>query len=139
METSAFMDKSKKPTLSDLQQSIGDGYTLWKEIRNYAFAKYPDAVEEWNFPGKKYGWSFRIKDKKRAIVYLLPRKKSFMVALVFGKKAYNQIMESTISDEIKSELQAAKPYAEGRGIRIPIENADIIPHIKKLIDIKIAN
>ena len=102
-------------------------------------SKYPGGTEEWNYPGKKYGWSFRIKDKRRAIIYLLPREEYFKVAFVFGEKAVNEIMKTGISKDIKEELDKAKKYAEGRGIRIDIKDNSGISDIGKLIDIKLKN
>jgi hypothetical protein len=88
--------------------------------------KYPTGLAEWNYPGKKYGWSYRIKDKKRAIIYFLPRDKYFKVAFVFGQKATDIVLASNISREIKTELEQATKYAEGRGIRIDIKNDLIV-------------
>lgn len=101
--------------------------------------KYPNGLEEWNYPGKKYGWSYRIKDKKRAIIYFLPRENYFKVAFVFGQKATDIVLESDISGKIKTDLKMAKKYAEGRGIGIDVNNELIIGDIKKLILIKMAN
>ena len=47
-------------------------------------------------------------------------------------------MQSPIAEEIKIEIQSAKKYAEGRGIRIEVLNEAILNDIKKLIDIKMA-
>jgi len=93
----------------------------------------------WNYSGDKYGWSFRIKDKKRAIIYLLPRDKFFKIALIFGQKATDAIMDSQVNSSIKSELASAKVYAEGRGIRIDIMDETILNDLKILIDIKISH
>jgi len=101
--------------------------------------QYPGGIEEWNFPGIKYGWSLRIKDKKRAIIYLLPRDGYFKAAFVFGAKAFEQVMQSSVSDEIKSELSAAKPYAEGRGIRIDVVNEGVVKDVEELVRIKHGN
>lgn len=139
MDTSIFMNKAEKPDKVKLQLGIDKNIELWVLLRDRVYEKYPAATEEWNFPGKKYGWSFRIKDKKRAIIYLLPREGYFKVAFVFGQKATDQIMDSDISQKIKEELQNAKKYAEGRGIRIDVRNNEIIPDIERLIDIKLAN
>jgi hypothetical protein len=68
MDHSIFMDKSVRPAKDVLKGALGEQYILWKEIRDRVIQKYPDGIEEWNFPGKKYGWSFRIKDKKRLIL-----------------------------------------------------------------------
>jgi Protein of unknown function (DUF3788) len=139
MDCSVFLDKLKVPTDAELKENIGNTYELWKQLRDFVFHVYPNATEEWNFPGKKYGWSFRIKDKKRAIIYLLPREGYFKVAFVFGQKATDQIFESGISIEIKTELQNAKKYAEGRGIRIDINDDSKLSDIKNLIQIKLSN
>jgi hypothetical protein len=71
------------------------------------------------------------------LIYLLPRDKFFKVAFVFGQKATVAIMESTISESIKSELQVAKVYAEARGIRIEIKDESRLVDILNLIEIKI--
>jgi Protein of unknown function (DUF3788) len=47
-------------------------------------------------------------------------------------------MNSDISKDIKTELQKAKVYAEGRGIRIQVTNMNLMKDLKKLIDIKIS-
>ena len=85
-DKSIFTDKSTIPDENRLIESLGDTYLMWKMIKEYALLNDINSIEEWNYPGEKYGWSFRIKDKKRAILYLLPREKSFKVAFVFGQK-----------------------------------------------------
>jgi len=136
---SIFQDKATKPTKKDLIAKLDSTYNLWTRIKDFVLEKYPNGLSEWNYPGKKYGWSYRIKDKRRAIIYFLPRDKYFKVAFVFGQKAVDTIMESDISLEIKNELQQAKKYAEGRGIRIDVNNDLILPDIKKLVEVKLAN
>ena len=138
-DISIFQDKTITPTDNDLVEKLDSTYNLWIQLQNFVLSKYPDGLSEWNYPGKKYGWSFRIKDKKRAIIYFLPRDKYFKVAFVFGQKATDDIMNSNIFPKIKPELMQARKYAEGRGIRIDINNDLRIPDIKKLIEIKLAN
>jgi hypothetical protein len=138
MDHSIFMDKASIPSDSELKQALGDKHELWMEIRDRVFEKYPEGKEEWNFPGKKYGWSFRIKDKKRAIIYLLPREEEFRAAFVFGGKAFEAIKQSEVSPQIVSYLESAKVYAEGRGIRIPVPDRAALKDIFALIDIKLA-
>jgi len=139
MEHSIFMDKSQVPTEAALRGALGEKYELWMEIRDRVYEKYPQGTEEWNFPGKKYGWSFRIKDKKRAIVYLLPGDHALLAAFVFGGRAFDVIKKSAVSAQIKSDLENAKVYAEGRGIRIPIPDRSALEDIYRLIDIKLAH
>ncbi len=134
---SIFTDSNKLPDNNDLKESLGETYELWQLLKDYVISKYPKGFEEWSC--SKYGWSFRIKDKKRAIIYFLPRDRFFKVAFVFGQKATDLIMHSQITKSIKTEIESATVYAEGRGIRIDITNDKIIGDIKELIDIKLAN
>lgn len=136
--TPIFSDKSQSPTVQQLEEVLGGNITLWMELEAYVKQQYPKALAEWNFPGAKYGWNFRIKDSKRAIVYLLPRHGFFMVAFVFGGKATASILESPIADSIKTELQQARVYAEGRGISLQVHNESLMDDIKQLVKVKLA-
>jgi len=137
MEANPFPDKNHKPTENELKLTVEECYHFWNEIREFVFQQYPDATEEWNYPGKKYGWSFRIKDKKRAIIYFLPFAGFFKVAFVFGQKATESVFSSPVNEKIKTELKNARVYAEGRGIRIDVKDASVIDDIKRLVEIKL--
>lgn len=137
MDTSVFSDKEIVPGDQNLSIELKENYDLWNSIRDYVRKKAPNSMEEWKYSGKKFGWSFRVNDKKRVIVYLLPREAYFKVAFVFGQKATDAIMDSTISDTIKNELLSAKAYAEGRGIRIDVRAPEVLEDIMHLIDIKL--
>jgi hypothetical protein len=136
---SYFIDKKFTPTNQDLKETLGSTFSIWESLVDTTKTLYPKAIEEWNFSGEKYGWSFRIKDKKRAIIYLLPQDKFFKVSLVFGQKATDAILNSAIGDDIKTELKTTKVYAEGRGIRIDVKNKSSLKDIQELIKIKLAN
>jgi hypothetical protein len=138
MYISIFTNTAQKPVIADLMQPLAETFPLWMKIREFVLEKYPTGLEEWNFPGAKYGWSFRIKDKKRAIVYFLPRDGFFKIAFVFGTKAMNEILASDISEIIKTDLQNARVYAEGRGIQIEVKDDSTLNDIKKLIEIKLS-
>lgn len=134
---SVFLDKTVKPTDKDLAEKLAATYDLWKRLHDLVLSKYPKGIADWNFPGKKYGWSFRIKDNRRALIYFLPRDQFFKVAFVFGDKTINDIMKTGISDKIKEELNQAKKYAEGRVIQIDIKDHSIFPGIEQLIELKL--
>jgi hypothetical protein len=134
---SIFADKAVQPSEKDLAEKLGATFPLWNRLSDYVMEKYPAGLKEWNFPGKKYGWSFRIKDKKRAIIYLLPHEDYFMAAFVFGDRATEAVLKSEVSAVIKNELEKAVKYAEGRGIRIEIKDDTLLPDIKRLVDIKL--
>ncbi|MBL0356579.1 MAG: DUF3788 family protein [Chitinophagaceae bacterium] len=121
MGLSIFIDKKNTPSEKDLVNALGDSAHLWQAVIDFVYRQYPRVVSEWNYSGEKYGWCFRIKDKKRAIVYLLPRNRFFKVAMLFGGRAFEDIKKSSVSEYIKTELEAAKVYTEGRRIRLEVK------------------
>ena len=135
---SIFTVKQNSPTDSELRAALGETYALWHVFAEYVRAQYPAATDNWAY-SKSGGWNFSLKDKKRAIVYLLPRDKDFKVALVFGQKATDEVMKSDVAATIKAELESAKVYAEGRGIRIEIRDEALAGDIKTLIHTKLEN
>lgn len=136
-DKSIFEDKAHRPTEEDLAERLGKTYTLWVTIRQMVLDKYPTGIESWNYPGAKFGWSYRINDKKRAILYLLPRDRFFKVAFVFGDKAVDELLQSPVSKDTLQQLADAPRYAEGRGIRIDIRKKGDIRDIAALVDAKL--
>lgn len=131
------MAKDSPPSTEALKTVLAETYGLWEQLRAQVVTRYPKAVEEWSFPGKSFGWSFRVKDSKRVIVYMLPREGYFKAAFNFGQRAVDEIMESRVAPSIKADLAAARVYAEGRGIRIDIRDAHDLHDVLTLVDIKL--
>lgn len=134
---SIFIDKKRKPATEDLKKALAKTFLLWKEFEDFIVNDKIKITGDWHYSGDKFGWSYRIKDKKRVILYLLPRDKFFKVAFVFGQKATDKVLASDISEDIKTELRNAKVYAEGRGIRIEIKDTSKSRDIKELIKMKL--
>ena len=138
MDTSIFTYEHEQPTNAAVAEALGDAYGYWTEIITYLEGKFPGVQEEWKNAGKKYGWSYRLKDKKRVIIYLLPRHRALKVSLVFGQKAVDAVMAGTVSGQVKKEISAAKVYAEGRGIKLDVTRSSM-DDIRTLIDIKLSH
>jgi hypothetical protein len=136
MDYGIFTDISNPPGAPDLKKALGKTFTWWNKIRDYVIENHSEAGEEWNY-SKSFGWSARVRDKKRVIVYMLPLDGFFKASFVFGEKAAGEAIISNISKDIKDLISSAKVYAEGRGFRIEVKDRKIVKDIKKLIDIKL--
>ena len=115
--TSILTDKNSRPDETALKKVLGKTFSFWKDLESHTCSCLPSAICEWNYSGQKFGWSYRIKDRRRVIIYLLPRERFFKVAFVFGQKATDTILIDKLSNSIKLILQEAVVHAEGRGIR----------------------
>lgn len=137
MALSFFDDKSNPPADKALKDALKNNYPHWGRVKSFVFEHYPASTEEWAFSGKNYGWGFRLRDKKRVIVYLTPCDGFFKTSLVFGQKAFEEIMKSKVSREIKKILEEAPVYAEGHGFRIDIKDEKYLSDLEKLILVKL--
>ncbi len=123
---SAFMEKEAKPGEADLARVLGGARSRWDKLRNAIAAEFPPLEEEWVYSGKNYGWSLRLKQKKRAVMYLTPLERSFRVAFALGEKASAAAHESELPASVLKIIETAPRYAEGRAIRMEIKkNADV--------------
>lgn len=138
MALSIFDDKSHPPTSDDLIGILGVSHSWWDQIEIFVRAHYPAATEEWKHPGAKWGWGYRLKDRKRVIIYLSPDRGFFRVAMVFSEKMVQQVLDSDVSGELKTLLKEATVYTEGRGIRWELRDAGQLPDVEKLILIKLS-
>ena len=94
---------------------------------------------EWNSYSAKAGWSLKLKQGKRTIVYLGPLKKSFRVAYVLGKKAVAAALASDLPDATKQMIKDAPVYPEGTGVRFEVRSQEDIAIVLKLARFKLEN
>jgi hypothetical protein len=102
-------------------------------------SEYAPLDEDWNFAGANWGWSLRLKRKKRAILYMTPCKGHFLVGFVLGEKAVKAARQGGLSDKVLALIKEAKKYAEGRAVRIEVRSKKIREEVEKLAAVKMAN
>jgi hypothetical protein len=132
----SFDDKAKAPDDKALAKGLGASKDLWDELVGHIGAEYPPMTEAWGF---YKCWSLRLKQKKRTIVYLLPRDGFFLCAFVYGGKATEAARAAKLPKRIMKEIEGAPVYAEGRGFRLEVRTAKDIETMKTLAAVKMAN
>ena len=136
MALSAFDDKAAPPRKAALARMLGRTSTHWDALRTRLGGEFDPLTEEWNFAGKKYGWSLRLKHKKRTIVYMIPCRRFFLAGLVLGEKAVKATRDSAVPAPMLAAIEAAPRYGEGRGLRLEVRNKKDLDGIVKLAMIK---
>jgi hypothetical protein len=139
MALSAFDDKSKEPGAADLKKTLERTNAHWDNLITHIAAEYAPLDDAWNFAGANWGWSLRLKQRKRTVLYMTPCKGHFLVGLVLGEKAVKAAHGSTLPGSILTVIDEAKKYAEGRGVHIEIKNKKDLEITKRLAAIKMAN
>ena len=139
MALSAFDDKTSPPGDRALEEMLGRTSHLWTRLKNELQEAHGPLIENWNFSGKAYGWSFRLKQKKRTIVYMTPCRAYFLASFALGEKACRAARAAKDSAQVLAIIDAAPKYAEGRGVRIPVRSRHDLDTVESLVAIKVAN
>lgn len=136
---SIFEDKKSKPTQTQLDEALGRSTTHWKALVEHAKSEYAPLVEEWGFSGAKWGWSLRLKQKKRAIVYLTPRAKHFVAGFALGEEAVAALRDEGLPKAVQQVIDEAPRYAEGRGVRLEVRTKRDLEAVKRIAAAKMGS
>ncbi|HEY3296474.1 MAG TPA: DUF3788 family protein [bacterium] len=130
----AFPDKTKKPSEKDLAGALGPAAALWTDFLNHIREHCAPLSEEWKHG--KTGWMMVSKKKTRTVCYLFPGNDHFTVAFVLGEKAVEVMRQSKLPKRIMDSMEAARPYAEGRGFYVECSKPADLKHLLTLVTIK---
>jgi len=133
----AFPDKAKRPTEKDLAAALGSCAAPWNDFLNHLRENCAPLSEEWKHG--KTGWMLVPKKKARTVCYLFPASGHFTVAFVLGGKAVDVMRETKLPKTIMAAMEAAKPYAEGRGFYVECAKPADLKHLITLVTIKMEN
>jgi hypothetical protein len=139
MALSAFDNKSRQPDADELRATLGRSSRCWTGLLAHAESRYPPLEKTWQFAGAKWGWSLRLKRKKRTILYMTPRRRHFLVGLVLGEKAVRAAHQTQLSASTLEAVDQAPRFAEGRGVRLEIRYKRDLEAAQKLAAVKMAN
>ena len=139
MALSAFEDKSVKPSKRSLKTTLGRTSAHWDDLIAHISSEYPPLDETWNFAGAAWGWSLRLKQKKRTVLYMTPCRGHFIVGFALGEKVVKAARSSGLPKSVLSVIAEAKKYAEGRAVRLEIRTKKDLESVKRLAAIKMAN
>ena len=138
--SNAFLGKPERPNETELTSALGPTAGLWSEFIEWMAKEEGVVGQEWKgICVKKYGWSLRLKQKARNIVYLGPGVGCFMVSFVLSDKALKAAKEERLPKAVGEVLVAAPRYPEGNGVRLVVQRASDLPAIRKIAAIKLAS
>lgn len=135
---SAFDDTTHRPEPSALEATLGKSARAWARLIAEMAKVHGPIDEVWNFAGAKFGWSLRLKRNDRILLYLIPQAGQFLVGVILGEKAVKAARASDLPAEILELIEAARPYAEGRGIRFPAKRKSDVDTALRLVALKVA-
>ncbi|MBZ5590005.1 MAG: DUF3788 domain-containing protein [Acidobacteriia bacterium] len=138
MALSAFDDKSRPPGPPAIKHVLGKAAVLWVQLISHVAENHGPITEQWNFAGAKYGWSLRLRQGERVVIYMTPQAGGFLAGVVLGEKAASAAHESGLPAAVLAFIDSAPRYAEGRGIRLPVASRGDLRTVQQLVALKMA-
>ncbi len=139
-QPNAFIGHANSPSEAEVAEALGPSAQLWTELIAEITSDMGELTQEWKgVVVHKYGWTLRLKQKKRNLIYLSPCRNSFRVAFILGDKAVRAAREAHLPKAVNEALATAPHYPEGTGLRLAVKRAADLPAIRKLVKIKQAN
>ena len=135
----AFAGKPKPPTDKELTEALGPAKPLWDRLLKELGDELKLPKREWGTHSVKAGWSLRVKQADRIILYLAPFKGRFRASFALGDKAAHAALASGLPKPVINLIKCAKKYAEGTAVRIDVLGREEIVVVKKLAEAKIRN
>ena len=139
MSSIDFNNKLVVPDEAALAAEIGETKEVLDRICRFIETETGQLTKEWKHYGQKSGWTLKLLSKKRNLLFVGPEEGYFVIAFVFGDRAVEAVVKSQLPETIKNDLQNARKYAEGRGIRFEIRDGRELESVLQLIRIKLEN
>jgi len=136
MATSIFDNKEIVPNDEDLEDILKSSLDVYNKLISFLKNEYGLLTTEWKFYSKKAGWTLRISNKKRNLVFFSPNEDYFLVTVNMGVKVSKIALDSDISDNTKDLIKQAKVYAEGISILIEVRNDEDLKDIKTILNVR---
>jgi hypothetical protein len=92
-------------------------------------------VQEWKFYSPKYGWSFKVFQKKKALFYLTPNAGRFSFGMALRENERALVLASGVSQKIKETLAAETKVMEGYPLRLTVTSGRQLAGIKKVLKV----
>jgi hypothetical protein len=137
MALSVFERTSPAPSQATLAKSLRKAAPRWDSLVAAVTGAVGPVTQQWHCAGAKYGWSMRLCQKDRVLLYLIPQSGSFLAGIVLGEKAVEAAHARKLPEAILAAIDAAPRYAEGRGIRIPVKGPSDVRAIATLVSVKL--
>lgn len=134
-EAGTFHAPSMPPADRDLAAALGPADQLWRRFTHDVRVSCGPLVDEWSF-SKTFGWTLRLKQPARVLVYLTPGSSSFLASFALGERACAAIRKAGVPADVLAIIDAAPKYAEGRGVRIPVRTKTDLEAVLKIAGIK---
>jgi hypothetical protein len=136
MEPGAFTDKNHVPEDDEIRAALGKAAALWTDLIATLRRAHGPFEEVWRFSGAKHGWTRKLEQPKRALVYLTPCTGYLRASFALSDDAVKAVHSAGLPDDLLAELNNAKRYPEGTPLRMEVRTKKDAKLVEKIAAIR---
>ncbi len=133
----AFCGRNEPPTAKELAATLGNAKSAWEQLLSDLASELNLVASEWGSSSPELGWSLRVKNGDRIILYMAPLQGCFRVSYVLGDNALQAALASGLPAPMLALIRDARKYAEGTAVRIDVVKPGDLETVKKLARAKL--
>ncbi len=131
--TSDSERESRPPSAREIASLLGESYAAFQTLARGR----PGVTCEWKRYSKKAPWVLKVSDCDRTLFYATPQADGFEVTVVLGERATKAALAGRVSKALHAAIRSAKPYAEGRPVRVLVTGEADLAGVAELIAVKL--
>lgn len=134
----AFAGQKIQPAAEEVTAALGAAAGAWNALLAWMSAEHGVQEQEWKSYSARFGWSMKLKLRKRTILHLSPQRGSFQAMLILGDHAVQAAHAAGLPKTLLKAVDEAPRYPEGTGLRFVVKTERGLAGLKKLVPIKLA-
>lgn len=137
MAIGIFTNKKVVPSDAEVEQAVGPRLGLWQELSDDLCRTYPVQQDLKFMYGKNYGWARRFQINGKLLTSLYPAHEGFKVQINLSLQGIETALSLHPCRNVQQAIANAYPYPEGRWLFIPVDSAEDLQDIKKLLALRV--
>jgi hypothetical protein len=124
---------NKPPTTRELTALLGESYAAFLALTQ----RGPGVTSEWKRYSSKTPWVLKVSQGDRTLFYATPKVQAFEATVVLGRRATEAALDGRVPKKLHRSIRAAKPYVEGRPVRIVVRGQADLASVEQLVEVKL--
>ena len=126
-------DEGKAPSADELVGLLGKSKSAFLALTH----DRAGPTCEWKRYSKKSPWVMKVSEGDRTLFYVTPQANQFEVTVVLGQRAAQAALAGEVREGLHAAIRSAKPYVEGRPVRVVIAGKADLAGVAELVAVKL--
>ena len=123
----------KPPSARELTVLLGGSHAAFVALTR----RGSGVTAEWKRYSRTAPWALKVSRGDRTLFYATPKPGAFEATVVLGERAAEAALSGRVSKSLHASIRAARPYVEGRPVRILVRDERDLAGVEELIAVKL--